>query len=686
MAQHVILLVLVFISCVAVDRYFRFQRHLRAAKRSGIPYVIVPWFMLDRFWLLTHLLWLKPLRKLPRRYTEWVDFLLPGFSWDYRHKIFERVGHDTFMTVSPGGNFLWTCDPPVITQITTRRNDFPKPTHIYRSIDIYGKNVVTSEGALWRHHRKATSPPFTEKNNHVVWGESIDQAQAMLTSWVGPDGKGNRTVTRIMDDTMRLSLHVISRAGFGRKIEWPAVDATAPDGVQYVEEDSKIKNVTEDTDEGHKMSYVYSLHCLLDTILFQFLFPRWTLRHSPFARLRTANDAFVEWGKYMQEMVAAQKQALKDGAKGERLDIISQLVKGQVTSQSEKDGNNATLTDAEIYGNMFVLIIAGHETSANSIHFSILYLAMYPDSQRRLQRELDAIFHGLPPSQWDYDRDLPALFAGMTGAILAEELRLVPPVINIPKSTFGVGEQKLTVEGRECTVPRDTQIAICTAAAHRNPNVWPLRPPTYPGGKTVHPIANLDNDLEEFRPERWLLSDHNQTHRIREPAQNRSLMTEEKLAGDDLGVNEAADTSDRLYKPPKGAYVPFSDGYRSCLGRRFGQVEVLATLAVIFQNYSVELAVDKYASDAELEKMDEFARAKTWQKAAEDARDLMLTGCGVIITLQMRKGAVGVRFVPRGQEKFAENVDELGKPPGPGVQREPGWRAWAHNDHAHTML
>ena len=65
---------------------------------------------------------------------------------------------------------MWTADADVIAEMVgTRRNDFPKPSHFYRSVNIYGKNVVSSEGALWRQHRRITSPPFTEKNNHLVW-------------------------------------------------------------------------------------------------------------------------------------------------------------------------------------------------------------------------------------------------------------------------------------------------------------------------------------------------------------------------------------------------------------------------------------------------------------------------------------------------------------------------------------
>ena len=571
---------------------------------------------------------------------------------------------------------MYTCEPAVVTQITTRRNDFPKPTSIYLSINVYGGNVVSAEGQHWRRHRKATSPPFTEKNNHVVWAETIDQASAMLQSWVGENGKGDRTVDRVMDDTMRLSLHVISRAGFGRKLEWPKSSEKGRVDEGYLDP-SKIQNEEEGIDEGHSMSYTYAIHCLLDNILLQFLLPRWVLEKVPVKRFKKANEAYLEWGNYMKEMVDKKKETVEEGNdRSDQMDIIGQLVKGQMAEKGAKGSN--PLTDTEILGNMFVLILAGHETAANSIHFTMVYLALHPKSQRLLQKDLDIIFQGRPPSEWDYDRDLPALFGGMPGAIMNEELRLVPPVIGIPKSTWGVSDQQLTVDGKQCTVPGGTYISLATPSAHKNAKYWPTGPPTYPGGKTSHPVANLDNDLEEFRPERWLLDEDGETQNGYTNGHVEDKMPSEAVA-DDLGVNESADTSERLFKPVKGAYFPFSDGYRSCLGRRFAQVEILAAIGVIFQNYSVELAVEKYASDEEIIEMDVNDRAEVWQKAAEDARELLLNGLGVIITLQMRAGHVKLRLVPRGEEKFPENVDDIWKKNHPdqcmtkGIE---GWKSW----------
>jgi cytochrome P450 len=644
----VVLLPLGLISAFAVNWYICFLRNIKKAKESGIPYVVVPAFVLHRFWLTTHQIWLKLARDyLPAKWVDpWHDYSVPSFPWEFRHEPFRRLGSDTLLAVSGGDFCLWTADADVISQITTRRNDFPKPIQIYTSIDIYGKNVLTVEGAEWRRHRKLVSPPFTEKNNQLVWTETLEQTQAMLKGWVGKDGKGDQTVERVMDDTMRLSLHVICHAGFGRKLEWPqsqsALKSTEP---------TKILNEEAEIGQGYRMSFTYALHVLLDNILIVFLLKHWMLRFSPSKIMRRSYAAYMEFAKYMRDMVGSKKAAIRSGQGLNEMDIMGQLVKGQLLPPDEKTSSkDAPLSDSEILGNAFLLILAGHETTANSIHFAMLMLALNISSQRRLQRDLEEHFQGRPISEWDYDRDLPALFGGMTGAVLNEELRLAGPLINIPKSTYGVPDQPLIVNGKKCTVPTNSLINLCSASVHRNPNCWPHGPPTDPNNP-AHPTSNLDNDLEEFRPERWLLDSKQPTA----PRTNTSSPGHEefncKSTPDDLAINTAPDTSSSLYRPARGAFIPFSEGFRACLGRRFAQVEVLTVLAVIFTQYSVELAVDQYATDAEVDEMGPQERKQVWDKAAKEAERLIRSSI-MIITLQIRNGHVPLRLVRKGKERF----------------------------------
>lgn len=151
-----------------------------------------------------------------------------------------------------------------MSQIVTRRNDFPKPIEIYGSVDLFGKNVVSTEGSVWRHHRKITAPPFTEKNNHLVWQESLHQAQSMMASLVGKKSENKGSVSNIAAATMRLSLHVISRAGFGVRLLWPH---------EEVEEKGRAGVLP----EGHTMTYKDALSTLLENIIAVMLLPKWFL-------------------------------------------------------------------------------------------------------------------------------------------------------------------------------------------------------------------------------------------------------------------------------------------------------------------------------------------------------------------------------------------------------------------------
>ena len=350
----------------------------------------------------------------------------------------------------------------------------------------------------------------------------------------------------------------------------------------------------------------------------------------------------------MKELFESKKDAIMSGNDSNNLDLMTALIKGSgITSENtgtDEKTSPQSLSEEEVLGNAFVFILAGHETAANSIHFCLVLLAIDIASQRRLQSDLDEILRGRSVSEQNYEEVIPKLFGSMAGAIMNEELRLVPAVVGIPKSTPKDTPQPLKVDGKNCTVPAGIYINLMATSVHRNPKYWPTGPPSDPT-HPIHPLSNLDNDLEEFKPERWLL-DGEPKSKVSMPEHN--IDTE----ASSLGVNTAADTSDALYRPPKGAYIPFSEGFRSCIGRRFAQVEILAVLATIFSQYSVELAVDAYATDEQVAKMSEDEKKDVWQKAKQEVQRQMREDMGSVITLQLRKGAIGLRLVKRGKELF----------------------------------
>jgi cytochrome P450 len=88
-----------------------------------------------------------------------------------------------------------------------------------------------------------------------------------------------------------------------------------------------------------------------------------------------------------------------------------------------------------------------------------------------------------------------------------------------------------------------------------------------------------------------------------------------------------------LRTPPKGAYVPWSDGARVCPGKKFGQVEFVASMVAMFRKHRVEVMPEKGESQQEARK-----------RALEVVLDSRIT-----LLLQMRNPeSVALRWSERG--------------------------------------
>jgi cytochrome P450 len=136
--------------------------------------------------------------------------------WYCGHEPFKRVGADTFIIVSPGGNVLWTCDADVIMQLSTRPLDFKKPVDILGMLNIYGPTITAAEGPEHRVYRKIAAPSFGEATHWIVWSEALRQSQRMLEHWGGDGGE----VGDVSVDARKLALHVLSKALFGKEMRW----------------------------------------------------------------------------------------------------------------------------------------------------------------------------------------------------------------------------------------------------------------------------------------------------------------------------------------------------------------------------------------------------------------------------------------------------------------------------------
>jgi cytochrome P450 len=147
----------------------------------------------------------------------------------------------------------------------------------------------------------------------------------------------------------------------------------------------------------------------------------------------------------------------------DRGDVVSALLSyGEI-----RNGMSA----AEIHDHVMTLLLAGHETTANALTFTLFLLGKHPHVQDRLQGEVSAFTTAGPTFT-----DLPAL--SYTRAVISEALRLYPPAWLLGRTIVA------PLEFGGWHAPAGTVVLASPMLLHRDPRWFP--------------------DPDTFDPTRWL--------------------------------------------------------------------------------------------------------------------------------------------------------------------------------------
>ncbi|KAF7958417.1 hypothetical protein EAE96_001965 [Botrytis aclada] len=593
------------------------NRNIAIAKTTGLPYIVSPINGIAGFlWTGIHDIVFSVLKCLP--YSQnWlypmIIYLDPHRGWHYSQELRERHG-EAFLIISPGQIYLSVGNADTIYQMSIRRNHFQKPIEVYGIVDLYGKNILTTEKEEWKRHKKVVAPAFSEKSYAVVWKETMNQAHGMLRHWSGAkdSNEENLEVKDTAPDTAVLGLHVISGAAYGISQSWGGDDKELGDNIVPGFNTAKLEG-------SHRLMFKEALGTLVHDIIWAALAPMWVYSISPFHK--KWYQSFIECGDYFNELFDHNLKIIESGHNKDSgaMGIIGSLV--EATRLDSSDDSKKMLTKQEAIADSFIFLFAGHETTSNAIHFIILFLAISLTAQDQLQSTLDTVLADRPPESWNYEADFPALHDSFVGAVMNESLRVMSPVIAIPKISPEL--RQMNVDEKIVTIPANTFLHFDVMGVHRNPRYWPCQESR---------ISDKSHDLDDFVPERWL------------PGYEKD--SKDKASPD-------ASNDSLLFVPRRGAFIPWSEGAHACMGKRFSQVEMMAALAVIFKVWSVELDVRKWASDEEIKKMNVGDGRLVYEKAMDRARKLVKES-ETVITLKMFGESVPLRFVKRGKERFRE--------------------------------
>ena len=194
-----------------------------------------------------------------------------------------------------------------------------------------------------------------------------------------------------------------------------------------------------------------------------------------------------------------------------------------------QDEDGNTLNEVQIRDEVMTLLFAGHDTTTSTVSFMFYELARNPHVATRLIAEQDAQLAGAAPTAEQLSTgDRSEIGQPELEMVLDETLRKYPPAWIGPRRAI----ESFEFAGH--MVPGRAFVNYCSWASHHLPDVF--------------------EDPEEFRPQRF------------EPEAKAAM--------------------------PKGAYVPFGGGSRTCIGMRFGQLEVRTIATLILQRFTLSLPGD----------------------------------------------------------------------------------------------
>uniref|UniRef100_A0AAR2KUZ1 Thromboxane-A synthase n=1 Tax=Pygocentrus nattereri TaxID=42514 RepID=A0AAR2KUZ1_PYGNA len=156
---------------------------------------------------------------------------------------------------------------------------------------------------------------------------------------------------------------------------------------------------------------------------------------------------------YADEQADAWPQATEEAANGP----------GHHSAESLRHPQQKrVMTEDEIVGQAFIFLLAGYETSSNTLAFVCYLLAIHPDCQEKVQREVDDFYtrHGSA----DYSNVQELKYLDM---VVCEALRLYPPGFRFARDV----EQDCVVNGQ--FLPKGATLDIPAGFLHYDAQYWP---------------------------------------------------------------------------------------------------------------------------------------------------------------------------------------------------------------------
>jgi cytochrome P450 len=318
-------------------------------------------------------------------------------------------------------------DPKLVDLVLKERpDDFPKSSRVSEGLrPLLGESVFLTNGETWKRQRRIIDPAFEG-------GRLRDTFPAMWVASQACVARLEEGIVEIEEVTSHAAADVIFRTLFSIPIE-----------------NEIAAEVFSEFRDYQRSQPIVNIAAFLPL-------PRWMPR---FFRRRTRETA-----KSIRSLIARLTEARADEiAAGTAPDDLATKI---MTTEDPETGER--FTPEEMVDQVAIFFLAGHETSASALAWTLYLLALYPEWQERLAQESAAL----------NDCDFKVMSElKLSRDVFREALRLYPPV------PMMVREAGCPQEFRGREVKTGSQIVLSPWHLHRHERIW-ARP-------------------DAFEPERW---------------------------------------------------------------------------------------------------------------------------------------------------------------------------------------
>jgi cytochrome P450 len=283
---------------------------------------------------------------------------------------------------------------------------------------IVGNGIFTSEGETWLKQRRLAQPAFHRARISAMAARMVQATVELSEQWAASERSGEpRSAVR---DMMALTLRVVGEALLGTNVR---------EETQAIAEAFTV--ISEQTTERFRSFR------LLPPVL-------------PTAYDRAFREANQTLRDVVARIIAKRRERPEDHG-----DLLSMFM----LAKDEETGEQ--MDDEHLRNEVLTMLLAGHETTANTLSWVWGLLHQNPDAERKLHAELDAVLGGRPPTA----EDVPKLV--YTRRVMDEALRLYPPVYSISRKVV----KDDVICGYE--VRGGSSLYMSPYVTHRLPEFWP---------------------------------------------------------------------------------------------------------------------------------------------------------------------------------------------------------------------